>query len=557
METTLDNNVKNKLATWNHPYKVAKEFSKRTAYFSMEFALHQGLKTYSGGLGFLAGSHMRSVYDLKQNVIGVGILWKYGYYDQNRNRDQTLRVDFVEKNYSFLEDSGLEVEVRVNNNYQVKVRALVLKPEVFGSAPIYFLTTDVEGNDFLSRSITNNLYDSNQETRVAQSIVLGIGGAKIIEALGGADVYHLNEGHALPAFYYLQNQGSKAQMAFTTHTPERAGNVENNAYYLNNLGFFGERFSDEQVRQKMTNGDNVNHTVAALRFAGTANAVSKLHAVVAANMWKDFSGTAKIIPITNAQNLLFWQDDEVKKAWKKKDAKAFVKRKKELKKSLFEEVLEQTGKIFDPEVLTIVWARRFAEYKRADLLLRDLNRFEELLNNSERPVQIIWAGKPYPTDGYAIDVFNRLVNYTKYRPNLAVLTGYEIGLSKKLKEGSDVWLNTPRITREASGTSGMSAAFNGSINLSTDDGWIPEFAQDEKNCFVLPAVDFNLPTQQQDYIDSNNLYDILIEKILPTFYDKPSEWNKIVFKAIDDVVPEFTSERMAKQYYKELYLQEK
>ncbi|WKX78158.1 alpha-glucan family phosphorylase [Zobellia laminariae] len=220
-------------------------------------------------------------------------------------------------------------------------------------------------------------------------------------------------------------------------------------------------------------------------------------------------------------------------------------------------MLEQTGKIFDPEVLTIVWARRFAEYKRADLLLRDLNRLEELLSNSERPVQIIWAGKPYPTDGYAIDVFNRLVNYTKYRPNLAVLTGYEIELSQKLKKGSDVWLNTPRITREASGTSGMSAAFNGSVNLSTDDGWIPEFAQDEKNCFVLPAIDFNLPTHQQDYIDSNNLYDILIEKILPTFYDKPNEWNKIVFKAIDDVVPEFTSERMAKQYYKELYLQEK
>ncbi|MGS0525515.1 alpha-glucan family phosphorylase [Zobellia nedashkovskayae] len=253
----------------------------------------------------------------------------------------------------------------------------------------------------------------------------------------------------------------------------------------------------------------------------------------------------------------FGTDDEVKKAWKKKDAKAFVKRKKELKNNLFEEVLQQTGKILDPEVLTIVWARRFAGYKRADLLLRDLNRFEELLGNVNYPVQIIWAGKPYPTDSYAIDVFNNLVNYTKHRPNLAVLTGYEIGLSKKLKEGSDVWLNTPRITREASGTSGMSAAFNGSVNLSTDDGWIPEFAKDGKNCFVLPEVDYKLPTEQQDYIDCNNLYDILMEKVLPTFYDKPNEWNNLVFKAIDDMVPEFTSARLAKQYYKELYLQKK
>lgn len=557
MENLILDKKNNDLSTWNHPYKVAKKYNKKTAYFSMEYAIHQGLKTYSGGLGFLAGSHMRSAYELKQNVIGIGMLWKFGYYDQNRHEDQSLRVDFVEKNYSYLEDSGLQVEVRVNGNYNVKVRAMVLRPEIFGTVPIYFLTTDVEGNDYLSRSITNYLYDSNEETRVAQSIVLGIGGAKIVEALGGAEVYHLNEGHGLPAFYHLENKGSRAQMVFTTHTPEKGGNEERNAYYLNHLGFFGKLFSDDEVREKITNSENVNYTVAALRFAHQANAVSKLHSKVATDMWKSFDGIAKILPITNAQNLKFWQDDLLKKAWEKKDEMAFTARKKELKRTLFKEVLDQTGKIFDTDKLTIVWARRFAGYKRADLLLRDLNRFEDLLENTQYPVQIIWAGKPYPADWYAIDIFNRLVEYTKHKPNLAVLTGYELDLSQKLKKGSDIWLNTPRVTREASGTSGMSAAFNGSVNVSTNDGWIPEFAKDGKNCFVLPEVDYKKPIHQQDYIDSNNLYDILQEKVLPLYYDRPKEWNKIVFKAIGDVESQFSSNRMAQQYYEDLYLQTK
>ena len=164
-----------------------------------------------------------------------------------------------------------------------------------------------------------------------------------------------------------------------------------------------------------------------------------------------------------------------------------------MKDELFEEVYKQTGKKFDPNVLTFVWARRFAGYKRADLLLHDLERFKRLISNEKYPVQIIWAGKPYPYDFYAIDVFNHLVNHSKTEDNLAVLIGYEIDLSKKLKCGSDVWLNTPRITREASGTSGMTAAMNGSVNVSTNDGWIPEFEKDEKNSFVLPALDHNLP----------------------------------------------------------------
>ena len=539
---------------WHLPYTPAKEFKKKVAYFSMEFGIHQALKIYSGGLGFLAGSHMRSAFELKQNMIGIGMLWKYGYYDQGRNGDQTLKTNFIEKNYNYLEDSGIEVEVKLHDNPAVKVRAMVLKPEIFGTVPLYLLTTDVEGNDYLSKTITNHLYDSNHVTRISQSIILGIGGAKIVEALGGADVYHLNEGHALPAFYYLRDRGvKKDQMVFTTHTPEKAGNEERDGRHLNRCGFFGKYLSEEELKNEMVNGGNINYTVSALRLAKKSNAVSKLHAKVSRNMWKDYSDTSEIIPITNAQNQKFWQDEEIEKAHLSKDANLYKIRKTKLKKVLFDEVLNQTVKLFDPNVLTIVWARRFAGYKRADLLLHDLERFERLINNEKYPVQIIWAGKPYPYDFYAIDIFNHLVHYTKHKSNLAVLVGYEIELSRKLKGGSDIWLNTPRITREASGTSGMTAAMNGAVNVSTNDGWIPEFAKDGENCFIFPEIDHNLPTWDQDKIDSDNLYDILENKVLPMYYNEPKKWQQMALNSIDDVLPEFTSKRMVTQYYEELY----
>ena len=163
--------MQSKYNTWYHPYKISEDYSKKVAYFSMEFGIDQALKIYSGGLGFLAGSHMRSSFELRQNVIGIGMLWKFGYYDQARNDDQTLRTDFIEKTYDFLEDTGIEVEVKLHDNAHVKVKAYVLKPEIFGTVPIYLLSVDVEGNDFISKTITNSLYDANELTRISQSIV--------------------------------------------------------------------------------------------------------------------------------------------------------------------------------------------------------------------------------------------------------------------------------------------------------------------------------------------------------------------------------------------------
>lgn len=539
---------------WHHPYKPKPEYKKRAAYFSMEFAVDQVLKTYSGGLGFLAGSHMRSAFEQKQNMIGIGMLWKYGYYDQTRGSDQSLEVKFTEKHYNFLEDTGITVSITIMGNPHVMVKAYVLKPEIFGTIPMYFLTTDVDGNDHLSRTITDRLYDANELTRISQSIVLGIGGAKVVEALGGSDIYHLNEGHGLPAFYYLKDRGVKSEsFVFTTHTPEKAGNEERDGNFLNQMGFFGRTLSPGELNDLTLDNGLLSYTVAALRLAKISNAVSKLHGEVSKDMWKDFTGISDIIPITNAQNQYFWQDETILKTWEKRDAKAYKKRKRVLKHELFREVANQTGKIFDEDVLTIVWARRFAGYKRADLLLYDLDRIQNLLDDAERPIQIIWAGKPYPFDYAAIETFNRLVRFTRDQHNAAIMVGYEMELSRKLKTGSDVWLNNPRVTREASGTSGMTAAMNGSVNVSTFDGWIPEFAKDGENCYVLPVVDHNEPVEVQDEQDAKNLYEILEKKVIPTYYTDKDKWQDLVFKGIDGVVPQFASRRMAKDYYELMY----
>lgn len=537
----------------NYKYKTS------VAYFSMEFAIDQALKTYSGGLGFLAGSHMRSAYDLKQNVIGVGMLWSFGYYDQNRNEDRTLRPYYTRKFYYFLEELPAKVTVKINN-VDVVVKGFLLRCTVFGTAPIVFLSTDTDENDYLSRTITHKLYDGNEKTRVAQEIVLGIGGVKILEAMNQQiDIYHMNEGHALPMVYELYNryrdmQELKQHVVFTTHTPEAAGNEIHNIHFLHEMGFFnGLDLSMVRSITGYENDDNFSLTVAALRCAKRSNAVSKIHGIVSNEMWANVEGRCEIISITNAQNKKYWADKTLSRALDEHEDYELEARKKHLKKILFDEVANQTGKMFDPEVLTIVWARRFAEYKRPGLLKYDYERFVKLITNTEKPIQIIWAGKPYPTDYGAIELFNELIHISHGYKNIAVLTGYELYLSKLLKQGSDIWLNTPRITREASGTSGMSASMNASIHFSIDDGWHPEFARDHRNAFTIPPIDHTMSVAEQDRIDNKNMMDILENKIIPTYYENSKNWVKIMKSAMSDVEIEFDSSRMADQYYKLMF----
>ena len=539
-------------------YAPKKEYSKSVAYFSMEFAIDQSLKIYSGGLGFLAGSHMRSAFELKQNLVGIGMLWKYGYYDQVRSINGAMKADYVQKYYSFLTDTGIVFPVEVHSAI-VYVKAYLLKPEVFGTAPIFLLSTDIEQNDNISRTITNRLYDANESTRIAQSIVLGIGGAKLMEILDmGTEIYHMNEGHAVPLCFYLYSKFKnidevRRRVVFTTHTPEEAGNEQRSFELLSKMSFFNGLSDDEVRKVAGIEGNSLNYTLTALRFAKIANGVSKMHGEVSREMWSGFSDICEITSITNAQNKKYWKDDALEKAMEDNDDKALATRKKEMKKDLFKIVADQTGKIFDEDVFTLVWARRYAGYKRADLIASDVERFSKLIKNSELPIQIIWAGKPYPEDYTAIDTFNHLFQKTLVNLNIAVLTGYELGLSAALKKGSDVWLNNPRLYREASGTSGMTAAMNGSVNFSIPDGWIPEFAKHGVNSFIIEPADRKLPQGEQDSIECSRLMDILEKEILPMYYSKPKSWANVVKNGMRDVAPAFESGRMAKEYYTLLF----
>ena len=542
------------------PYPVDERYAKRVAYFSMEFAVHQPLKIYSGGLGFLSGSHLRSAYELQQNMVGIGILWKYGYYDQARNQDHTLQVTWLEKNYHFLEDTGIKFQITIHDHL-VWVKAYYLNPETFKTAPLFLLSTDLPENDHISQTITHRLYDANVATKVAQFILLGVGGAKLMDEIGfNPELYHLNEAHGVSSVFYLYKKfGNKIEevkkrLVFTTHTPEEAGNEKHDIHLCQKMSYFCGLSVDEVRKLTGMQDDLFNHSLVALRFAHLANGVSKLHGEVSRLMWGKYENICPIISITNAQNWRYWADKQLYRAAEEGNDSWWDDRKKYLKRRSFEIVADQTGKLFNPNVFTIVWARRFAGYKRAELLTRDKARFEKLLTNTKYPVQIIWAGKPYPMDYPAINEFNGLMHMSRDLRNVAVLVGYELGLSKRLKQAADIWLNNPRVPREASGTSGMTAAMNGAINFSTSDGWIPEFIDQGHNGFLIPKADYaKMSVQEQDEYDLNKMYDMLEHEILPMYYERYDTWRTIAKNGMRDVRFQFDSGRMANEYYELLY----
>ncbi len=543
---------------FRHPYSFNPAYKKSVAYFSMEFAIDQALKTYSGGLGFLAGSHMRSAFDEQQNLIGIGVLWKYGYYDQGRGTDNAMAVQFREKMYSFLQDTGVRFTIILFGR-PVWVQAFYLDPKHFNTVPMFFLTTDVDGNDTEARSVSYRLYDADSALKVAQCMLLGLGGAKFLDQINyRPEVYHLNEAHAVSAAFHLyQTLGSvgavREQMVFTTHTPEEAGNEKHDIGFLQKLGFFGG-LSLDKVREITGMQDSIfNHSLAALRLSRKANGVSKLHGDVSRRMWGHYPDICEITHVTNAQNHIYWTDNQIEAARIAGDAPAIATRKKAMKAPLFNIVADQVGKLFDPTVLTLVWARRFAAYKRPDLITHDGERFRRLMNNRDYPLQVIWAGKPYPFDEGAVRTFNHLYYLSHLYPRMAVLTGHELALSKALKDGADLWLNTPIVPREASGTSGMTAAMNGAINISTNDGWICEFEKTSgpnQNAFIVPEAQ---KTGSPDHHDRDHLFRLLEEDVLPMYYERPNEWQALQLRSMNDVNAYFTSARMAREYYEKVY----
>jgi len=491
-------------------------------------------------------------------MVGIGILWKYGYYDQVRKSDQTMTVLFSEKIYGFLENTGIKFKITVSG-HEVWVTAYYLPPVTFNTAPLFFLSTDIPENDYLAQTICHHLYDANPESKIAAAILLGEGGAKLLEQLSWEPaIYHLNESHALPLAFYLYNKNKslaelRKRLVFTNHTPEEGGNLKTDILFLEKMRFFSEVPLTE-VKAITENPDGkLDHTLSALRLSGKANGVSVLHQRTLNKMWSSNPNICPIDSITNAQNFKYWADKEMYRALESNNDELLRKRKREHKQQLFEEVADQNGEILDENILTIVFAKRFTEYKRPELLLHNMVRFHKLVSNKERPLQIIWAGKPYPMDYTSIGVFDKIVNFCKSYGNCSILAGYEMKLSKMLKAGADVWLNTPRLRHEASGTSGMTAAMNGAINISMADGWFPEFSKDKSNSFVIPPCDLSLPDYRQDEADANSLYDLLENEVIPMYYDYPHRWLEIMKNGMSDIVPQFDSDRMATEYYQKMY----
>lgn len=523
------------------------------AYFSMEIALDQSLKIYSGGLGFLAGSHMLSAGYLQMPMVGVTMLWSYGYYDQRIAQDGQVEVAYIRKYYDFLKDTNATTEVEIFGE-KVKVKAYLVEPELFGACPVYLLTTDIEGNSDWAKSISHKLYDGNEKIRIAQETVLGVAGVRILQQIGyNFDVVHMNEGHALPAAFELLRQYNgnleevKKKTVFTTHTPVAAGNEVHWVDTLMEGGFFAGCSREKAVE---LGGENFSLTVAALRMSRIANAVSQLHGLVANKMWEWVDGRCPIRAITNAVNLHYWQDERIKKA---DTPEKLLAVKREMKEELFEYVANVAGKRFDPDVLTITWARRFADYKRAWLILMDNDRITRLLD--ENKIQIIFAGKFHPDDVMGKEMFNKLLNRSHSLKNVVVLPGYELELSGKLKRGSDIWLNTPLRPFEASGTSGMSANANGALHLSTYDGWTVEGTFDGINGYTIeyPELDDEMPWEERHWKDHECMMNKIENEIIPTYYENKTEWARLMQQAIRTSEAYFNSDRMVIEYYNRLY----
>lgn len=535
-------------------------YKPNVAYFCMEYGIDQSLRIYAGGLGILAGDYLKAAGKLNLPMVAVGLLYQYGYYDQIIGTNGRVAVQYTPRNYNFLKDTGARVSVKVNG-HDVVVAAYKLEKDMFGTCPLYLLSTNLPENDHLSRSITNSLYEGNESTRLAQEIVLGIGGVRILRALGiDIDVYHFNEGHAVLAGTELirekmEHDGSsfedaweqtRKEIVFTTHTPVKAGNEEHALQTMMDMTCFPEQVTYEQIRS--IGGDPFNMTVAGLRLSRIANAVSQLHADTAQQMWEWVEGACPIIGITNAIFKESWQDGDFGEAT---TPKAAVARKSTLRNELVEYIREQTGVLLDSDVLTIVWARRFADYKRPWLIFKDKERLKRLLDNKK--IQLVIAGKPHPDSHDAHELFNTFLDYSKELNGMVILPGYEIALSRLLKQGSDIWLNCPRRPLEASGTSGMSANMNGSVHLSTFDGWWVEGYVPGQNGWVI-GDDVVPPTNAElDQKDYDSMMQCLEGEIIPMFYDNPEEWGSRMLMARQVAESQFDSCRMILEYYARLY----
>ncbi len=601
------------------------------AYFSAEYGLDQILPIYSGGLGILSGDHLKSASDLGIPLVAVGLLYKNGYFHQKINGHGIQETEYHDIDIDMLpitpvtDYEGKDFLIAIS----LPKKKLYLKAWkiVVGRVELYLLDSDIEENIEEYRDITSTLYGGNQETRIIQEIILGMGGANLLRTLGmKPTVYHMNEGHSafltLELIYSIMKEKKvsfniardivSSKTVFTTHTPVPAGNdifpLDLVEKYFNGfwdkIGITKQEFFELGMKPEETQSSGFNMGILALKIAGKKNGVSKLHGAVSrelfGDVWPDIAANeAPIDYVTNgihtcswlAPNLKklynnylipFWQDNihdnsvwngieqvpdkELWKAHKERKEKLISLVKANTIERLrrcgynYSEIMKIVSEL-NPNALTIGFARRFATYKRATLIFKDLERITQIFSNSNRPVQIIFAGKAHPADKEGQDLIQYIHDISmkpQFKGKIFLLENYNIAMSRYLISGVDVWLNTPRRPMEASGTSGQKASVNGVLNFSVLDGWWAE-GYNTKNGWIIGTNENYDNYEEQDRLDSESIYNTLENKIIPAYYDVDEDgmsktWLKMMKNSIISTGGRFSTSRMLTEYTDKFYI---
>jgi starch phosphorylase len=600
------------------------------AYFCAEFGVHNSLPLYSGGLGILAGDHLKSASDLNLPLVAIGLFYRFGYFRQRLRRDDWQEEQYRENHsdefalHEVKDADGKPLLVEVTMRGRTVV-ARVWRADV-GRVQLYLLDTNVVENEVTDRLVTGHLYGGDRETRLVQEIMLGIGGVRLLYSLGiEPHVFHLNEGHS--AFLTLElarrvmecdrvdfaeaARRVREHCVFTTHTPVAAGHDEFEASLVNKC--FGDwpqqalgLSTEEFLKLGRVNGDSQESfglTPLALRMCRSTNGVSQKHGEVSRELWHKMwpnlsTDEVPITSITNGVHPSTWVapllrrvyeqtvgDDWTERAreasvwaygienisdeqlWKahqllKQRLVAFIRDHSfdaRLARGDSEDHIEAARTMFDPKILTIGFARRVAGYKRWDLLLSDTARLTKLINDSERPVQFVFAGKAHPQDQGAKQTLQKLLDWQRdpsVRQRVAFIEDYDQEIARQLVQAVDVWMNVPRRPMEASGTSGEKVAINGGLNFSVLDGWWLE-GYDGDNGFAIGDLS-QLSDDEADRKDAESTYRVLAEEVIPRFYERdsdgiPRRWIAMMKRSIQTLVPRFSSDRMVAEYVERIY----
>jgi len=596
------------------------------AYFSAEFGLHESHPIYSGGLGLLAGDHCKSASDLGLPFIGVGLLYKHGYFTQRINGQGSQEAEYPHLNFYELPitpvnaPDGSRITISVDLPGR-DVYAQVWKARV-GRMNIYLLDTDIPKNLKEDRHITGTLYGGDRQYRIAQEILLGVGGVRALRAMGkNPKAWHINEGHA--AFLIIERirelmrygisfatarEVVRASTIFTTHTPVLAGHDLFSEELIGNFFIpiiteMGVNFKEFKELAWDEERNSFNMTLLALRHSCLANGVSRLHGRVARDMFRGYypglhPEEVPVTSITNGVHIETWLAWELRELytrylgrrwvdqitlpgtwervenipdeelWKihlllKEKMITFVRtslRQQYIRNREPAHRISEVDEYLDDDVLIIGFARRFATYKRANLLFREREKLSRLVNDPERPVRFVFAGKAHPADLAGQEIIRQIYqisNEPEFRGKVLLLENYDIHMARHLLQGMDVWLNTPRRPMEASGTSGQKAALNGVINVSTLDGWWPE-AYNGENGFAVGTENQYQDDELQDRDDCYSLCNILEDKLAPMYYRKeaglPREWLRMMKDSIKSIAPVFNTHRMVAEYTDRFYI---